>query len=233
MSGAGIYTSYSGAVANAQELEVIANNIANSGTAGFKRDHVRFDTVLGAALPFARAPEDRIDLAPGPTRLTGNPLNAAIGGKGFFVYQGENGQELYTRRGDFTLNVGGVLSLPNGQPVLGQGGPIEVPEGTTPQLRGDGSLVADGNVIGKLRIVEFADATGIIKAGNSGIAAVPGVVPTEVENAKIAVGHVEDSNVNLAAELVGMIQAQRSFEASMNSLLANDELTDSLIQSQR
>jgi len=229
----GIYTAYSGAIASTEELEIIANNIANSGTTGYKRDHVRFDTVLGASMPFARAAEDRIDLATGPTRLTGNPLNAAVDGKGFFVIQGEGGQELYTRRGDFTLSGTGNLVLPNGQPVLGTGGPLALPPGARGELRGDGTLVADGTVVGKLRIVEFEDSSQLLKAGNSAIAAGPGAQPVEVENTRVAVGFVEESNVNLAAELVGMIQAQRSFEATMNSLLANDELTDSLIQSQR
>jgi flagellar basal body rod protein FlgG len=233
MSGGGIYTEYSGAIANSEELEVIANNIANAGTAGYKRDHVRFDTVLGAALPFARAAEDKIDLAQGANRLTGNPLNAAVNGKGFFVFQGENGQELYTRRGDFTLGAGGVLTLPNGRPVLGTGGPISVPEGAEVKLRDDGAVLANGTVVANLRIVEFPDSSELIKAGTSGIAALPGATPVEAANPRVAVGFIEESNVNLAAELVGLIQAQRSFEASMNSLLANDELTDSLIQSQR
>jgi flagellar basal-body rod protein FlgF len=233
MPGAGIYTSLSGAAANLEQIELIANNIANVSTTGFRRDQLRFDTVLGASLPFARAAGGSIDLSPGTSQLSTSPLHAAIEGDGFFVIQTVDGREQYTRRGDFRLSAGGVLALPNGDPVLGDGGPITIPPGVTAELRPDGTVVADGTAVGKLRVVRFDAPELLGKAGGSAVEAGPGATPTPVENARLAVGFVEDSNVDLSAELVALIVAQRSFEASVNSLRINDELTQNLIQAQR
>lgn len=216
-----------------EQIELIANNIANVSTTGFRRDQLRFDTVLGAALPFARAAGASVDLAPGTSQLSTSPLHAAIDGDGFFVTQAVDGREQYTRRGDFRLTAGGVLALPNGDPVLGDGGPITIPPGVTAELRPDGSVVADGATVGKLRVVRFDAPELLGKAGGSAVEAGPGAAPTPVENARLAVGFVENSNVDLSAELVSLIVAQRSFEASVNSLRINDEMTQGLIQAQR
>ena len=226
----GLYTSLSGAVANLDQVEVVANNIANASTTGFRRDQLRFDTILGSALPFASAAAGRVDLSPGTSRLTSNPLNAALDGEGFFVIAGPDGQELYTRRGDFRLTPEGVLTLPSGAVVQGGGGPITVPPGARPELRADGTVTANGAPVGKLRVVRFESAEGLTKAGESAIAADPASPPQDVESPRLAVGFVEESNVDLSSELVNLILAQRSFEASMNSLRINDELTQSLIQ---
>jgi flagellar basal-body rod protein FlgF len=230
---AGIYTSLSGAHANLQQIELIANNIANVSTTGFRRDQLRFDTVLGAALPFARTPETRIDLAPGTSRLSTSPLHAAIEGDGFFVIGSPDGRELYTRRGDFRVTADGVLSLPNGAPVLGGGGPIQVPPGASAELRGDGTVVVNGAPVEKLRIVRFEAPQFLAKSGESAIEAPLEAQAQPVEDARIAVGFVEEANVDLSGELVTLIVAQRSFEASVNALRVNDELTQQLIQAQR
>jgi len=227
---AGIYTSVSGALANLHQVETVASNIANSDTTGFKRDRLRFDTVLGGALPFARTADDRIDLAPGTSRLTGNPLNAVIDGDGFFVIPGPDGGELYTRRGDFRLTGAGVLTLPSGVPVLGAGGPITIPPGTTAEIAPDGSVVAGGAVVGQLRIVRFDVPEALEKAGESAVRATPEALPQDVDDPRLAPGFVEASNVDLSGELVTLILAQRSFEASMNALRINDELTQALVQ---
>jgi flagellar basal-body rod protein FlgF len=229
---AGLYVGFAGAAASKAQLESIANNVANVSTSGFRRDETRFDTVVAAALSFARVPETRIDLSPGTHRLTGNPLNAAIDGGGFFAVQGAEGAEFYTRRGDFRLDAQGRLVLPNGMPVLGQNGELAVPPGASAQLAADGTLSADGSPVGRLRVVKFEDPTALSKAGQSLIAASEAAGVTDVENPRVAIGFVEGSNVNVAAEMVALIQTSRAFEAAMRSISINDELTQSLIQIQ-
>jgi flagellar basal body rod protein FlgG len=231
MSG-GIYASLSGAIASLRDVEVIANNVANVDTAGFRRDQTQFQTILGAALGFASADTGRIDLRAGAARPTQSPLHAAIEGDGFFVVATSAG-ERYTRRGDFVLSASGVLSLPSGEPVLGTAGPIQIPPNVPVSLASDGSVVGPGGVLGQLRIVRFDGPEALAKAGLSTLAARDGAQPQSVATPQLAVGHVETSNVNLSGELVSLILAQRSVEASMNALRVNDEMTQALIQVQR
>ena len=225
----GTYIAYSGAVAAQAQLDVVANNVANVSTSGYRRDQTLFDTIL-AGVPFAGAGQAQIDLSPGTHQLTKNPLNAAIDGKGFFVVQDESGTELYTRRGDFRLNAARELTLPNGMVVMGKGGALAIPQGTTPQLMNDGTLMTEHGPIGQLRIVEFADPAGLSKMGASLIAASPEAGLTDVSNPRVAAGFVEASNVSLAAEMVALLEATRAFEAALKSLKVTDEMTGSLIQ---
>jgi flagellar basal body rod protein FlgG len=228
----GMYIAYSGASSAQAQLDVIANNVANASTTGFRRDQTLFDTVLGAAMPFARVADGQVDLAPGTHQLTKNPLNAAIDGEGFFVVQDGSGTEFYTRRGDFRINPAGELVLPNGLAVMGSGGSLTIPAGTTPRFLGDGTLTTEHGPIGRLRIVTFEDPSALSKAGGSLIAATPGAGVQDVETPRIGAGFVEASNVNLAGEMVALIQASRSFEASLQSIRVNDEMTQTLIQAQ-
>jgi flagellar basal-body rod protein FlgF len=229
----GIYSSYSGAAANLADVEILSNNLANVDTAGFRRDQARFDTVLGPLVDFARRPESRIDVSPGTQKLDKNPLHAAIDGPGFFVVQAPDGSERYTRRGDFQVTPAGDLVLPDGSRVLGTGGGLTIPPGTTAELRGDGSLATPDGVVGKLRIVEFAAPELVEKVGDSTVAATPEAGLRDAQNARIAPGFVESSNVNIASEMVTLIIAQRSFEANMNALRINDEMTEKVVDAQR
>lgn len=226
----GIYVSYTGATANLQRLETVANNIANASTAGYLRDRAGFDTILGAALPFAESQTSSIDLRPGTPKLTGNPINAAIEGDGFFVVETPGGDELYTRRGDFRLNAQGQLVLPNGMTVLGEGGTLLVPPSQIPTLDSQGNLRTEDGILGRLRIVRFENSSGLEKRGQSLLAAGPESPAVTVTDPKVNVGFVASSNVNLAAEMVEMIQTSRAFEASMQSLRLDDQLTQRLIQ---
>ena len=226
----GIYIAYTGAAAAQADVRIIANNVANASTAGYRRDQAVFDTVLAAAMPFAQVRPGQIDLTPGTHQPTNNPLHAAIDGDGFFVIQGADGSELFTRRGDFRLNAEGQLVLPNGQAVLGQGGALTIPPGSNAVLSGDGTLVSDTGPVGRLRMVRFSEPAELSKVGGSLIAAGPGAGLEEIENPRIGVGFVEGSNVNLTAEMVGLSLATRAFEAIIQSLRANDELTQEMIE---
>lgn len=225
----GIYAAYAGAIASLEDLEVISNNVANASTTGFRRHQTTFESVYGNLLSFVRVSNSRIDLSPGSHQSTNNPLHAAIDGDGFFVVTGSNGTELYTRRGDFRIDVQGQLVLPNGLPVQGEGGALVVPEGSRAELTSDGTLVTDDGPIGRLRQVRFADASSLQKVGGTLLAAVDGASAEAVESPKVAVGFIESSNVNLSAEMVNLIQASRAFEAMMRSVLIDDELTQNLI----
>jgi len=230
--GSGSYVAYTGALSNQMALDVIANNVANVSTSGFRRDNTIFDSELGARLHFASAQSSRLDLTPGQQQLTGNPINAAIAGDGFFVVQTPDGQQLYTRRGDFRQEQSGMLVLPSGLPVLGVGGPVQVPAGKTAQISGDGTVFADGQPYGRLRVVEFDSSEHLVKAGESLIRAGEGSQLREIVHPRLAVGYVEASNVNLAGEMVSLITASRNFEAAVRSMTIQDELSARLIGSQ-
>ena len=232
--GDGLYVAFSGIEAELAELESIANNIANANTTGFRRDRTTFDTVLAAAMPFASLRGGSFDLTPGAAQLTGNPLQAALeGDNAFFAIEGEGGEVLYTRRGDFRLDAQGRLIIPSGRPVLGDGGALSVPPGSAASLSGDGSLKTAAGSVGRLQIVSFDDTTLLEKAGNSLIRALPGAGPQPIATPRISVGFVEGSNVNLAAEMANMIRTSRAFEAAVKSLRTQDELTQSLLEAIR
>jgi flagellar basal body rod protein FlgG len=233
MSSSGPYIAYTGAAANLATLEVIANNVANADTTGFKRDRTLFDSVLGANMPFVRAESGAIDLRPGTARLTGIPLHAALQGDGFFVVRATDGSgELLTRRGDFHLDGSGRLVLPNGEAVLGTSGDLAVPPGADIQIRSDGTVLTPDGPAGRLRVVRVEDPSGLEKVGGSLLRLRSDAKSEEVGDPQLAIGFVEESNVNLAAEMVALIQNSRAFEASMQSLRINDEITQRLIQVQ-
>jgi flagellar basal body rod protein FlgG len=127
------------------------------------------------------------------------------------------------------MDVQGQLVLPNGLPVQGEGGALVIPQGSRAELTSDGTLVTEDGPIGRLRQVRFSDASSLQKVGETLLAAVDGAAAEAVDSPKVAVGFVESSNVNLSAEMVGLIQATRAFEAMMRSVLIDDELTQNLI----
>ncbi len=226
----GHYVAYSGAAARLGALETIANNVANADTAGFRRDRTLFDMVLGAERAFVKTSSGSVDTSPGSTRLSGSPLHAAISGSGFFAVQSPSGGERYTRRGDFQLDALGRLMLPDGSLVLGDGGPISVPPGAAVELRGDGSVAADGEEIGRLKVVDFGERPEFSKA-RDGLLTARGR-GTQVERPQLQVGFVETSNVNLAGEMVALMQAARAFEASLQAMRTSDSLTQQWIRAQ-
>jgi len=224
----GIYTSYAGAVASQADVEVIANNVANASTVGFRRDQTQFDSILGASLPYVRAQSGQIDLTVGANRMTGNPLHAAISGKGFFVVDDADGNELLTRRGDFQLNSKGELVLPNGLKVRGSSGALAVPAGESAAILADGTLATSSGPVGKLRVVDVPNPETLTKVGESTLRSAE---TDDLDTVSLAPGFLEESNVNLAAEMVQLIRAQRTFESAITSMQINDELTEQVIQS--
>lgn len=228
-----MYTALSGQLGNFRQLEVVANNLANANTTGFKAERLIFEKVLNdqpdpqsgplksdiddpntlRTDEFVRVVGSYTDLTQGPIQKTSNPLDAAIEGEGMFVVQTPLG-ERYTRAGNFTLDAQGRLVTQSGHPILGSGGEITI-SGTEISISGSGDIRVDGETVGTLRVVSIPKDQLRREAGQLFIAE-SGAPVTEVTNPRIQGGAIEGSNVNAVRELTDMILASRLYESFSN-----------------
>jgi flagellar basal-body rod protein FlgF len=223
-----IYTSMTGAKHLFNRQAVLANNLANASTTGF-----RADLVAQRAVPTqGGAPGARIfsletttgsDFTPGPMLATGRALDVAVQGSGWIAVQGLDGNEAYTRAGNLQLNVDGTLTLPNGLPVMGDGAPITVPADAKLQIAADGTISAKTansptvNQVGRIKLVN-PEANQMVK-GLDGLFRTRNGEPADTDpNVRLADGTLEGSNVNVVEAMVGMIAAARQFEMQMKML---------------
>lgn len=229
-------------VALSRELDVVANNIANMNTTGFKADGSLFEEYLNSA---ARAADTRvsfvqdratwIDMSAGAIERTGNALDVAINGDGFFAVQTQRGVR-YTRNGSLQINPSGQLVTAQGDPVLGDGGPITFqptdrqisisPDGTI-SVR-EGTSKADSQR-GKLRVVTVANPRQLQKDGNGTFNYAGNDAPVEAKTATIAQGALEKSNVRAVAEMSRMIEITRSYTQVAAMLQQQSDLGQSSI----
>jgi flagellar basal body rod protein FlgG len=237
----GLYSSANALQWAEQNHELIAHNLANANMPGYRRQVIAFDQVAqpltaNAAQPaddsaqFA-APRPITVFEPGELQFTERPLDLALKGDGFFVVNGPNGP-LYTRNGVFDLTADGVLQTSGGLPVSGSSGRITIPPGTLQiVVREDGTVVADNNEVGKLKLANFNDPTRLTHAGTTLFEAPPGVVPTD-SKATVNQGYREQSNVQIVDEMVRMIAGMRMYEASQRSLDAMSDAVEQHINGQ-
>lgn len=183
-------------------MDAISNNLANLGTAGFKRDTLSFDQVLGMTI--------KTDISEGDTRQTGNDLDLAIEGDGFFKVETPSGVR-YTRNGRLSLNSEGVIVTPSGNPVLGDGGPITA-SGTNITVGQDGKVQVDGSDVGTFSLVHFGSPAKLKKEGDSNYTYEGADIET-AEESTIKQGFIEEPNVNATEEMVQMMEIVRIFEA--------------------
>jgi len=217
-------------VALSHELDIIANNIANINTTGFKADNASFSEFLTPRasdgdfsgsdkhVSFVQDRASWIDLAPGAIERTGDPLNVAIDGPGYLVEQTANGTR-YTRNGALSLNGTGQLVTSDGNPVLGASGPITLQQGDhdvsiSPSgiitVR-EGTSTAD-SPRGKLQLVSFNQPSQLQKDGGSTFMAPNGVTANPVPaNTHLLQGAIEKSNVNAVGEMARMIEITRNY----------------------
>jgi flagellar basal-body rod protein FlgF len=229
-------------VALSRELDVVANNIANMNTTGFKADGSLFEEYLNSA---ARAADTRvsfvqdratwIDMSAGALERTGNALDVAINGDGFFAVQTQRGVR-YTRNGSFQINPSGQLVTAQGDPVLGDGGPITFqPTDRQISISPDGTIsVREGNSKadsqrGKLRLVSFANPRQLQKDGNGTFNYTGNDGPVEAKTATIAQGALEKSNVRAVVEMSRMIEITRSYTQIAAMLQQQSDLGQSSI----
>ena len=223
----GYYAACAGLRAQTQALELVANNLANLNTAGFRAQHATFRTVLagaeGSFNPLNRAVNDfgvlsgtRLDANAGNLERTANPLDFAIEGPGFFEVQTASGS-LYTRNGGFQISRQGELITPQGDRVLGMQGPLRMPQGKV-TLGSDGTISVNGAVAGRLRVVEFDSQSQLEPAGNSYYAAPKGAAASPATGSYVRQGMIESSNVNAVAAATGLIAVQRHAEMLQRAL---------------
>ena len=232
-----------------RELEVVANNIANINTTGFKADGAAFGEFLrdkastdNFALPDRRLSlvQDRMswhDMSQGTVQQTGNPLDVAIDGEGMLVVQTAGG-ERYTRNGALQVNNVGELVTIAGDKVLGENGPIVMqPTDRDVVINKDGTIkVREGlsltsdSTRGKLRIVRFADMQQLRKDGASAYSAPAGVVPEPVEKPTVIQGSIEKSNVRSVIEMARMIEVSRAYTDVANIIAQQNDLRKNSLQ---
>ncbi|HEX5508633.1 MAG TPA: flagellar basal-body rod protein FlgF [Pseudolabrys sp.] len=214
-------------VALERELSVVANNIANMNTNGYKADGSVFEEYLssrargaetGSRVSFVQDRGIWHDMSSGSIEQTGNPLDATISGQGFFVVQTPNG-ERYTRNGSFQINADGELVTSDGYEVLGDGGPIRFQRNDRQiEISPDGTIsVREGTSIqdsqrGKLRLVNFANLQQLHKEGKSLFTADSGAQSQPVDTTTTVIqGSIEKSNVHAVVEMSRMIEITRSY----------------------
>ncbi len=228
----GIYAALSGAVAQERALDVVANNVANVGTTGFRGDRLAFRQALAqtsagpapTSLRFVEVDRSEIDMREGPIRQTGNPLDLALSGSGFFVVRTEAGERL-TRDGSFVVGSDGVLRTQRGAAVMGEGdtgapSEIVVPPGTTSLSVGaDGTLSAGDTIVGRVRVVDAAPGA-LRHEGHSLFVVAPGARTEAAEGAVVLSGCLEGANVGAVEGMNELITANRAFDAFQRVIAA-------------
>jgi flagellar basal-body rod protein FlgF len=221
-----------------QRMDTTANNLANMTTAGFKVEHIvsrelsekpatAADTATDIA--FTDAWMLQRDFSTGPLEQTGNPLDFAIEGDGFFVVQTAAG-EAFTRDGRFNLDDQGQIITRTGELVMGDGGPITVdPEGGPLSVSREGSINQDGIVLGTLRVAMFQTPGGLERLG-SNLWRATDETPQPATEARIRGGFVEGSNVNAVLELTEMIEISRAYTSISKMIAQSDELRGASIE---
>lgn len=246
-----MYSGLFGALTNEYRMANIANNLANVNTAGYKRDVISFkdtfqmfahDVVMEPVnnlrsqklfpdpqhMARPRIAASKTDFSQGAMKYTGNPLDIAIAGEGFFTFQA-NGENFYSRDGHFVVNSEGQLMTPQGFTVLGTGGTeLAIPAGTKDiHLASDGTLFADAEIVGQIQVTTVDNLEGLQKVGQNLYRIRDGSGAAEIdapERTTLEQGYMETANVEVVYEMVNMIEAQRQFEAYQKVMQTSDAL---------
>jgi flagellar basal-body rod protein FlgF/flagellar basal-body rod protein FlgG len=234
--GSGFYAAFSGWLARSEALDAAASNLANSGTQGFRAEREYFRSALmgpgalGDQLDstvnnFGVLGGNQLDLGQGALTATGNPLDVAIEGQGFFAIKAKNGIR-YTRDGSFQRAANGTLVTSQGEPVLDvKNKPILIPAGTI-TIGAKGAISVNGAVVGDLGVFSFPSAASITPEGANRFAPVKGAKPKLSAGATIRQGALEGSNQNVIEGTMDLILAQRQAEMMQKALVLFDNDLD-------
>jgi flagellar basal-body rod protein FlgF len=223
----GFYSAFTGFSSRLDELDLLANNLANTNTPGYKAQYAFYQALpawLQASLttPLNQAVNrygllggSRVDMSVGNLESTGNPTDVALEDAGFFTVQTKNGVR-YTRNGNFQFNTQRQLVTAQGDLVLGDNGPIQIPTGQ-PVVSQDGTVSVDGGVVAKLKITEFASNTPLTPEGNTYLAA-PANTGKPSANPHLRQGALEASNADPVRSAVSLIDLQRTAQMMEKAL---------------
>jgi flagellar basal-body rod protein FlgF len=228
----------SGLRARMESLDLLANNIANASTGGYKADREFYSLYVApeaagnepsSTMPLIERPW--VDHAQGVLHSTGNPLDVALSGKGFFAVNGPSGP-LYTRNGNFRLATDGKLTSPDGYPVRdSQGLPITIQAARPLDISSDGTMTQDGVVAGKLEIVDFTSTAGLSKqGGNYFRVSDPAVRPAAASGTSVEQGQLEASNTGSAEGAVRLVSVMRQFEMLQKAVSLGAEMNKRAIE---
>lgn len=231
-----LYVSLSGQMATQTRLSTVANNVANLRTAGFRAETVNFDTVLSDfrrdAVAFAAVGETHIDRAQGPVEATGNPLDLAIDGRGWFAIETPAGRA-YTRDGRMTMTEAGDLVTLTGHSLLDDGGaPIALERGAGDVVIGiDGTITQGGRNVGVVGLFDVPQRAKLSRYGDSAVLTDVPAEPMEdrVVNG-VRQGFLEGSNVNAVVALTELIQVQRAFEHANSTIRGRQETLEKAVR---
>lgn len=213
--------------------EVLANNLANASTAGFKQDDL---VIAGETAPpvdpsfimMGMTPIGQhtvtqwTDFSAGPIRDTGRSLDVAIDGSGFFVVQTPRGLR-YTRAGALTMGRDGYLTTPGGHQLMGASGPIQV-SSTRLSISAKGEIQDDGRTVDTIRVVDFPRPYRLLKEGDGLFAPVGAAAPpADAADYQVVGGAIEGSNVDTVRTMVAMIEMLRSYESAQRAIQSADE----------
>ena len=223
----GLYAASTALTARTQALDTIASNVANSSSSGFRAQQNVFDSVLASAHhrrlssvnqvtnTYGILAGTHLDDTQGTLAHTGNDLDAAIQGNGYFKVN-TTGGIVYTRNGAFQVSSTGQLTTATGDLVLGDGGPINIARGKL-AISANGTLSVDGAISGKLSLVTFAPGTTLTSRGGSNYTA-PAAAEQPATAASVQQGALESSNVSPVDGMVQLISAQRAAESMRHVL---------------
>ncbi len=219
-------------LAQERRMTQLTNNLANADTAGYKKEKVTFWEMVYASSHGPRvgkALHPLVNHDQGPAKVTGNPLDLAINGDGFFRIQTPEGIR-YTRDGNFHLNDQGQMTTTNGDLLMGQGGTITI-AGDEVDISKEGRIFVDGQQVDQVAIVTFESFESLEKIGQNLFQANgEDGQEIEAEDYEIKQGFVEASNVNTMSEMTEMIDLLRNYEAQQKVIQTIDDMDDQAIR---
>jgi flagellar basal-body rod protein FlgF len=223
------------------QLEVVANNLANVNTTAYRGKEMMFteylsktlndDSVFREQVNFVQDYGMAENLTPGALQDTGNPMDLALEGNGYFVVEGAQGQ-MYTRAGRFMLDVDGKVVNSSGQALLTRdGNPIFIaPNESEFTVARDGTVSTENGVLGRLQVVSFDDQQALVNVGDNMYDSLPDQTANPVENPMVVQGMIEQSNVNGVVEITKLIDLQRSYGHANQMIEAENQRISKTVQ---
>lgn len=220
----GVYVALSGAIAQEQALDTTAQNLANASTVGYQKLRPVFNEALagasksGQALHYEVVNRTAVDTSRGPIRQTGRGSDIALNENEYLAVKTDRG-ERYTRNGELKMGPDGILRA-GGQPLVREDGkPLQLsPADGQPTINEDGSVVQLGQIVGQLKVMKPDPNVNLVHEGNGVMVPLNNGTMSQVKNAEVDVGVLEESNASVVGSMTDMVQASRTFEAFQKML---------------